>query len=148
MRETAAIFDMDVERDRKECIRLAQKSVGADRELAEFLLNHPQYTSIEIAGWTGDSERRIQRLRAWARGGYAGLPSDASNAARNRRTKATSTSSPPLKSKDNSIPTEEEAEESYQETLFEQACLFLEEMTDETRQRLFAKLKGDYGYVS
>jgi hypothetical protein len=37
-----------------------------------------------------------------------------------------------------------EAEESYQETLFEQACLFLESMTDEIRRRFFAHLKEKY----
>jgi hypothetical protein len=36
------------------------------------------------------------------------------------------------------VPTEEEAEASYQETLYDQACVFLEEMTEETRQRFFA----------
>jgi hypothetical protein len=33
------------------------------------------------------------------------------------------------------MPTAEEAEESHQETLYDQACLFLELMTDETRRR-------------
>jgi hypothetical protein len=36
------------------------------------------------------------------------------------------------------MPTEAEAEERYQETLLDQACLFLKSMTDETRQRFFA----------
>jgi hypothetical protein len=36
------------------------------------------------------------------------------------------------------MPTEAEAEEEYQQTIYDQACLFLEAMTDETRQRLFA----------
>ena len=35
------------------------------------------------------------------------------------------------------MPTEEEAEESYQETLYDQACLLLEKMTDETRARFY-----------
>jgi hypothetical protein len=42
------------------------------------------------------------------------------------------------------MPTEEEAEESYQETCFEEACLILEKMSDATRQRFFAHLKGKY----
>jgi len=42
------------------------------------------------------------------------------------------------------MPTAEEAEESFQETLYDQACLFLERMTGETRQRLFAYLCTKY----
>jgi DNA-binding Lrp family transcriptional regulator len=45
---------------------------------------------------------------------------------------------------DGAMPTEEEAEESYQETLFDQACLILEQMTGETRQKFFAHLRGKY----
>src|SRR5262249_29506242 len=36
------------------------------------------------------------------------------------------------------MPTAEEAEESYQETLLDQACLLLESMAGETRQKFFA----------
>lgn len=42
------------------------------------------------------------------------------------------------------MPTVEEAEKSYQETIYDQACLFLESMTDATRQRLFAHIKENY----
>jgi hypothetical protein len=42
------------------------------------------------------------------------------------------------------MPTEEEAEESYQDTLYDQACVLLERMTDETRQLFFAHLRGKY----
>jgi hypothetical protein len=42
------------------------------------------------------------------------------------------------------MPTEEEAEESYQETLFDQACLLLERMGDQTRQKLFAFIARKY----
>jgi hypothetical protein len=48
------------------------------------------------------------------------------------------------------IPSEEEAEESHQQALYDQACLFLEEMTGETRQRFFAHIGRKYerrGYV-
>ncbi len=46
---------------------------------------------------------------------------------------------PPLL--DDDMPTAEEAEEAHQETLFDQACLFLELMTSETRQTFLAHLK-------
>lgn len=42
------------------------------------------------------------------------------------------------------MPTEEEAEESYQDTIYDQACLFLEEMTGPTRRRFFAHIKRKY----
>jgi hypothetical protein len=49
-----------------------------------------------------------------------------------------------LPSDGDEMPTEAEAEESYQETIFDQACLLLDEMADETRQRFFAKMKETY----
>lgn len=39
------------------------------------------------------------------------------------------------------MPTEEEAEEEYQQTLFDQACLLLDRMASETRQRFFAHIQ-------
>ncbi len=42
------------------------------------------------------------------------------------------------------LPTEAEADESYQETLYDQACLLLESMAGTTRQRFFAHLKEAY----
>lgn len=74
MREAAAIFDMDEERDRKECLALAQKSVGADRELAQWLLNHPRYSGSVVSKWTGFSKSKINDLRSWAKRGFAGTP--------------------------------------------------------------------------
>ena len=42
------------------------------------------------------------------------------------------------------IPTEEEAEESYQQTLYEFCCEHLSEMTDQTRHRLFTHIRRKY----
>jgi hypothetical protein len=42
------------------------------------------------------------------------------------------------------MPTEEEAEEEHQETLYDQACQFLELMTGETRQRFFPHISERY----
>jgi hypothetical protein len=42
------------------------------------------------------------------------------------------------------MPTAEEAEESYQETLYDQACLLLESMASETRQKFFGHVKENY----
>jgi ParB family transcriptional regulator, chromosome partitioning protein len=42
------------------------------------------------------------------------------------------------------VPTKAEADESYQQTLYEQAYLILESMTEETREAFFGDLKGEY----
>jgi hypothetical protein len=53
MGATAAVIEMDVERDRKTCIALDLKVTGANRELAQWIVNHPQYTHKTIAEWLG-----------------------------------------------------------------------------------------------
>jgi hypothetical protein len=46
------------------------------------------------------------------------------------------------------LPTQEEADESYEATLYDQACLLLESMADETRRKLFAHIMEKYsGYI-
>jgi hypothetical protein len=95
----SAYIENDVERDRKTCVALDLKVSGANRELAQWLMEHPRYFPQVIAQWLGCSDKRIQRLRAWAKGGFVGGPYDKSNAARNERT---STSTSPLKSQENS----------------------------------------------
>jgi hypothetical protein len=121
MNPVAQIYEMDTERDRKECLTLDQKVRGANRELAQWVLNH-SYTNVEVAKWLTCNESRIRRLRKWAKEGFVGVY-DKTHPTKSPQ--SASTPNHPLKSKDNSIPTEEEAEESYQETLFEQACLLL-----------------------
>jgi hypothetical protein len=46
---------------------------------------------------------------------------------------------------DEDIPSEEEADESWQNDLYDQACLLLERMADKTRQRFFAHILIDSG---
>jgi len=50
----------------------------------------------------------------------------------------------PAKKAANELPSEEEAEASYQQTLYEQACSLLQSMASETRQRFFAHLRKTY----
>ena len=47
---------------------------------------------------------------------------------------------------DDEMPSEEEAEQSWQDDLYEQACFLLERMGNATRQRLFAHIKRKYGH--
>jgi hypothetical protein len=42
------------------------------------------------------------------------------------------------------MPTEAEAEASYQETLYDQACLILKDMSRATRRRFFAHIKEEH----
>jgi hypothetical protein len=65
-----AIIEMDKERDRKTCIALDQKVAGANRELAQWLLDHPRYAGAAVASWLGCEKRRIERLRKWAKNGF------------------------------------------------------------------------------
>lgn len=51
---------------------------------------------------------------------------------------------PAPKPQDLEMPTAEEAEESWQETVYDQACLLLERMADETRQKFFAHIRKKY----
>jgi hypothetical protein len=58
------------QRDRKICISLDRKVSSANRELAQWLLDHPRYSGKMVAGWLGCEERRVQRLRVWAKKGF------------------------------------------------------------------------------
>jgi hypothetical protein len=71
------IIEMDVERDRKTCVSLDLKVDGANRELAQWLLDHPRYSGAEVAGWLGCSKTRINDLRSWAKGGFVVTPTQA-----------------------------------------------------------------------
>jgi hypothetical protein len=57
---TAVIIEMDEERDRKACIALDLKVTAANRELAQWLLDHPQYTAPQAAAWLGRGRSRIK----------------------------------------------------------------------------------------
>jgi hypothetical protein len=46
---------------------------------------------------------------------------------------------------DDEMPTQEEADEAYQETLYEQGCMIVEEMSDKTRQMFFTHLEPGKG---
>jgi hypothetical protein len=57
---------------RAECLYRASEK--ATRELAQWVMDHPQYTAAEIASWRGnaDDESYIEDLRRWAKGGFKG----------------------------------------------------------------------------
>lgn len=72
-REVPAIIEMAEERDRRDCIALNSKVEGANKELAQWLVDHPSYPNTAVAGWLGCDETRIRRLRKWAANGFIGL---------------------------------------------------------------------------
>lgn len=70
----AAIIEMDIERDRKTCVTLDLKVTGANRELAQWLLDHQKYSGTLVAEWLGCSDTRVRALRRWAENGFQGAP--------------------------------------------------------------------------
>jgi hypothetical protein len=77
-REVPAIIEMAEERDRKDCIALDSKVAGANKELAQWLVDHPSYPNTAVAKWLGCDETRIRRLRKWATNGFIGSHRDKS----------------------------------------------------------------------
>jgi hypothetical protein len=69
---------------------------GANRELAQWLLDHPRYSAPVVAGWLGCGDTRIKELRRWAEGGFIGTQSRRSERHDRRRA-----ADAPLKSQDN-----------------------------------------------
>ena len=78
-RALKAVVEMDQERDRKTCLMLDRKVTGANRELAQWCLDHPRYGQRTIAEWLGCSQARIFHLRKWASSGFEGSPFDSQN---------------------------------------------------------------------
>jgi hypothetical protein len=59
------------------------KVTGANRELAQWLLDHDKYSAPIVAGWLGCGVTRIKELRVWAKGGFVGSVSRRNERARN-----------------------------------------------------------------
>src|SRR5262249_14074358 len=68
---TAVIIEMDGEHARKECLGARSEVAGATRELAQWLLDHPQYTAAQVARGVGCGETKIKQLRRWAQSGFS-----------------------------------------------------------------------------
>lgn len=57
-----------------EVIALGAKATGAERKLAQWLIDRPQYSERVVAGWLDCGETRIKQLRRWAERGFPGEP--------------------------------------------------------------------------
>lgn len=93
---------------------------------AEIAENDPGITIRALAKAAGVSHATAQRAKV--------VSGDTPN---KRKVKSTT---PP----DDEMPSEEEADESWQQGLYDQACLLLERMAGATRQRLFAHIRRKY----
>jgi hypothetical protein len=71
-RPIPAIIEVAEEHDRKEYLALYNKTDGAARDEAQWLLDHPTYSAPAVARWAGCGETRIKELRRWAAGGFMG----------------------------------------------------------------------------
>jgi hypothetical protein len=73
------------------------------------------------------------------------LEQDRQRSRRAYHNKKTQQKQPSSHVRDDEIPTEEEAEQSWQDDLYDQACFLLAQMGNATRQRLFAHIRRKYG---
>lgn len=110
--------------------------VPATARAAKAIAANPGKSDRAIAADIGVSHRTVNRARST--GTYDPVDTRVGRDGKVRQM-------PQRKTKTEEImPTEEEAEESYQDTIYDQACLFLEEMTGATRRRFFAHIKRKY----
>jgi hypothetical protein len=144
----------------------------ATARAAKAITENPGKSDRAIAAEIGVSDRTVNRARATAthdavesRVGLDGkarkqpakrerLPPPIKVAYKVEPTPANAAIKVKVETRDNDgvIPTEAEnqryrtvaGEECYQQNLFDQVCLLLEQMTDETRKKFFAHLRGKY----
>lgn len=112
MQPVSVIIEMDVERDRKECIKLNYEADSGNRKLAQWLLDHPIYTGAQVAVWLDCSKTRINDLRQWAADGFQKNPSEKrrDRASREKSQTDRSAGREALESLDNLEPQEEIAD--------------------------------------
>lgn len=55
--------------DARRIFHVAERSA---RELAQFLVDHPQYSDAQVAEWLERDEAYIEDLRQWAKNGFKG----------------------------------------------------------------------------
>jgi len=111
----------------------------ASAAAAKALAANPGKSNRAIAGEVGVDEGTVRKIRKSS--------AEYSAVARVGRDGKVRTISGyrPAKAPEQEIPTQEEADESYQNTLYDHACQIVDtEMSGETRQRFFAHLKRKY----
>jgi hypothetical protein len=121
----------------------------ASARAAKAIIENPGRSDRSIAAEIGVSDRTVNRARATATHDAVGSRIGLDGKARKRP--IVQKARPPRTIKPDPYAVEDLKElaeilppKSYQNTLYEKACLLLEEMTDATRQKFFAHLKGKY----
>jgi len=112
---------------------------AADRA-AKALAANPRKSNRAIAGEVGVDEGTVRKIRK-SSAEYSAVDTRVGRDGKVR----TISGYRPAKALEQDIPTQEEADESYQNTLYDHACQIVDtEMSGETRQRFFAHLKRKY----
>jgi hypothetical protein len=115
--------------------------------LVELVKASPEKSDRQLAKEAGTTHPTIAKARRQAEATGKALPVEkrtgADGKARKRPAKKRA-KMPAYAVAAADMPTAEEAEESYQETLYDQACLLLESMADTTWERFLAHLQEKY----
>jgi hypothetical protein len=117
---------------------------AADRA-AKAIADSPRKSDRAIAAEIGVSRATVQRARPT--GSYEPVKATAEYSAVDTRVGLDGKvrKMPQRKTKpEEVIPTDEEAEESFQADLYDQACWLLEQMASSTRRKFFAQLRRKY----
>lgn len=108
----------------------------AGERAAQAIEANPGMSDRAIAEQIGIGHQTVGRARK-ATGPYGPVAKRTGKDGKTRR-------APQRKQQELVMPTEEEAEEEYQATCYDQACRLLEEMADATRQKYAAHCKRKY----
>lgn len=115
--------------------------VAAGTRAAQTAAEHPGMSNRAIAAQLGISEGTVRTAKKSGAQDYAPdrvIGKDGKSYPAKRKKPN------PRIISDDEMPSEEEAEQSEQDALYDQVCLFLDLMTDATRQKLFARIKRKY----
>src|SRR5262249_13311116 len=110
--------------------------------IAKLLKAKPEQSNREIAKQAKSSHKKVGKMRAKLESTGA-LPQLEKTTGADGKARKQPTKRKP-EPKEDAIPTEEEADESWQNDLYGQACLLLERMAGSTRERFFAHIKRKY----
>ena len=112
--------------------------VPASARAAKAIAASPEKSDRAIAAEIGVGSNTVRRARATAPAGAVDTRVGLDGKIRQMPKRSTKTKPEEV------IPTEEEAEESYQQHLYMMFCDYLKDATEQTRQRLFAHIRRKY----
>lgn len=133
----------------------AYAKLAKDDELISYSLDIKERAEIRAGEMLIEMAERDERPKGRKKESHVAILSDLgvtpTQSSRWQRKAAKANGKPPKKRTakkaapiEDEMPTEEEAEREHQKTLYDQACLFLKSMTDQTRRKFFAFIKEHY----